>query len=146
MLGHISEEKPGLQRLATSPAVYWIALLALCGAYLQGGITKALDFQAAVAEMAHFGLEPAQPFALAVIVLELGASFLILAGFYRWIGALALAGFTAMAAFLANAFWLADETDRLRLMNAFMEHFGLAGGFILVAWHDIKQGIARTRS
>jgi hypothetical protein len=24
--------------------------------------------------------------------------------------------------------------------NAFFEHLGLVGGFILVAWHDLKRG------
>ena len=135
-----------MPRLLVSPVIHWIALLALCGAYLQGGIMKAFDFPAAVAEMTHFGLEPARPFALAVIVLELGASILILTGIYRWLGAVALATFTALAAFLANAFWAADQADRLGMMNAFMEHFGLAGGFLLVAWHDIARRISAARS
>ena len=42
----------------TSPAVRWLALLALCGAYLQGGLVKLMDFNGAQAEMAHFGLQP----------------------------------------------------------------------------------------
>jgi hypothetical protein len=43
-------------------AVRWIALLGLCAAYLQGGLTKALDFDAAAAEMNHFGLAPSCTF------------------------------------------------------------------------------------
>jgi uncharacterized membrane protein YphA (DoxX/SURF4 family) len=56
-----------------APWVRWIALLALCAAYLQGSINEATDFDAAIAEMNHFGLSPAAPLALATIVLELGA-------------------------------------------------------------------------
>ena len=37
-------------RFAT-PWVYWIALLGLCAAYLQGGIVKATDFSGAIAEI-----------------------------------------------------------------------------------------------
>ena len=85
-------------RFAT-PLVHWIALLGLCAAYLQGGIVKATDFNSAIAENEHFGLTPAAPIAIAVIALELGASVMILTGFYRWLGALALAGFTLMATF-----------------------------------------------
>ena len=48
----------------------WGELLALCAAYVQGGLVKALDFSGAVAEMAHFGLQPAAPFAAATIALE----------------------------------------------------------------------------
>ena len=118
------------------PALRWIALLLLVSAYLQGGFDKAFDFAAAVGEMHHFGLEPAAPLALAVIVLELGASLLILSGRLRWLGALALAAFTLAATFVANRFWSAPPADRFMLENGFFEHLGLAGGFLLVAWHD----------
>lgn len=128
----------GLARLAT-PAVRWLALLALCAAYLQGGLTKALDFSAAIAEMNHFGVAPAAPMAVLVIVLELGASVMILTGFWRWLGALALAAFTLMASFLANAFWNVPMPDRIMVENGFFEHIGLVGGFVLVAWHDLRR-------
>src|SRR5438128_4212430 len=122
-------------RFAT-PLVRWIALLGLCAAYLQGGFDKATDFNGAIAEMNHFGLAPAAPFAVAVIVLELGASASILTGFFRWAGALALAGFTLMATFIANRFWEIGLPERVMLENSFFEHLGLIGGFLLVAWHD----------
>ena len=52
----------------TSPVVRWLALLGLCAAYLQGGFNKAVDFPSAIAEMNHFGLSPAAPFAVAAVV------------------------------------------------------------------------------
>jgi len=126
-------------RLAT-PAVYWIALLGLCAAYLQGGLVKATDFSGAIAEMEHFGLAPAALMAVAVIVLELGASVMILIGFYRWLGALALAGFTLLATLIALRFWeLPEGHERFMAANAFFEHLGLVGGFILVAWYDLRR-------
>jgi uncharacterized membrane protein YphA (DoxX/SURF4 family) len=126
-------------RWTISPAVRWIALLLLCAAYLQGGLNKALDFNAAIAEMNHFGLSPAGPLAAAVIVLELGAAVLILTGFHRWLGALALAGFTLMATFVALRFWEMPQPERFMAANSFFEHLGLVGGFVLVAWHDLKE-------
>ncbi|MFY7779277.1 MAG: DoxX family protein [Elstera sp.] len=125
--------------MITSPVIRWIALLGLCAAYLQGGINKALDFPSALGEMQHFGLTPAMPFAVAVIGLELGASLLILTGFYRWLGALGLAGFTLAATFLANRYWEAALPERFMLANSFYEHLGLVGGFLLVAWIDLKE-------
>lgn len=122
---------------ATS-VVHWIALLGLCAAYLQGGIQKVVDFSGAVAESAHFGLEPATPVTLAVIVLELGASLAILTGRWRWLGALALAAFTLAATFLANRFWSVPDAERFATANAFFEHLGLVGGFLLVAWQDLR--------
>ena len=130
------------ERFAT-PSVHWIALLGLCAAYLQGGIVKATDFGSAIAEMNHFGLAPAAPIAIAVIALELGASIMILAGFYRWLAALALGGFTLMATLIALRFWeLPPGPDRFMAANAFFEHLGLVGGFLLVAWHDLKRPAA----
>jgi len=116
----------------------WMALLLLCGAYLQGGLVKLMDFSGAVAEMEHFGVAPAVPMAAAIIALELGASAMILLGRWRWLGALALAVFTLAATFLANRFWSAPTDARFMLANAFFEHLGLAGAFLLVAWEDLR--------
>ncbi len=116
--------------------VHWLALLALCGAYIQGGLVKAFDFAGAVGEMNHFGLAPAAPLAAVVIALELGATLLILTGRWRWLGALLLAVFTLGATFVANRYWEASGHDRFMQMNAFFEHLGLVGAFVLVAWHD----------
>ncbi len=126
-----------LRTAATEPWVQSLALLCLCAAYLQGGWDKARNFRGAVAEMRHFGLAPAAPIAVATIALQLGASALIVSGWYRWAGALALAGFTAIAAFLADRFWTLAPPERQRSANAFFEHWGLVGGMLLVAWHDL---------
>ena len=122
-----------------SPVLRWIALLLLCAAYLQGGFNKAMDFGSAIAEMNHFGVSPAAPTAAAVIVLELGASVLILTGFYRWLGAVVLAAFTLFATFVALRFWqMPVGQERFMAANSFFEHLGLVGGFLLVAWHDLQ--------
>jgi len=126
-------------QLRPLPVLRWIALLLLVSAYLQGGLDKAFDLTGAIGEMRHFGLEPAAPLALAVIVLELGASLLILAGRLRWVGALALAGFTLAATLVANRFWTAPAADRFMMKNGFFEHLGLVGGFLLVAWSDWRE-------
>jgi uncharacterized membrane protein YphA (DoxX/SURF4 family) len=120
-------------------AWHWVALLLLVSAYLQGGIHKAAHFSSALAEMRHFGLEPAAPLALATIALELGASTLVLTGWMRWLGALLLALFTLAATFIANRFWAVPLADRFMLQNSFFEHLGLVGGFLLVAWIDWRK-------
>ena len=124
------------------PFVRWFALLGLCAAYLQGGLQKAWDIHAAVAETAHFGLSPALPLTVLVIVLELGASLAILTGRGRWLGALLLAVFTLAATFIANRFWTLSGPERFGVTNAFFEHLGLVGGFVLVAWHDLRERAA----
>jgi len=130
----------------TFDPVHWFALLLLVSAYLQGGLDKAADFSGAIGEMRHFGLEPAVPFAIATIVLELGASVLILVGRLRWLGALALAIFTFAASLLANRFWAAAPADRVGLENGFFEHLGLVGGFLVVALADWRALLAARRA
>jgi uncharacterized membrane protein YphA (DoxX/SURF4 family) len=123
-----------------SCAVRFIAYLGLCAAYLQGGLVKLTDSPGAIAEMTHFGLSPAPLFAVGVIVLELGASVLILTGRLRWLGALGLAVFTLLATGLALRFWeLPIGQERFMAANAFFEHLGLIGGFLLVAWLDLHE-------
>jgi uncharacterized membrane protein YphA (DoxX/SURF4 family) len=123
-----------------SRAVRFIAYLGLCAAYLQGGIVKLTDFPGAIAEMNHFGLTPAPLFAVLVIVLELGASSMILMGRLRWLGALGLAGFTLLATGIALRYWeLPVGQERFMASNAFFEHLGLVGGFLLVAWLDFQE-------
>ena len=127
----------GLRSAFVSPWVHSVALLLLCSAYLQGAFDKARDFQGAVAEMRHFGLAPAAPLALATIVLEAVASVMVVSGWWRWLGALALAGFTLLASVLADRFWALPPAQRRPVANTFFEHLGLAGAFLLVAWHDL---------
>jgi uncharacterized membrane protein YphA (DoxX/SURF4 family) len=122
-----------------TPPVHFIALLGLCAAYLQGGLVKLLDFNAAIAETQSFGLPFAAAATAATIVTELAGSALILTGFYRWLGALWLAGFTLFATFVANRFWEMEPPARFMIENAFFEHLGLVGGFLLVAWLDLRQ-------
>ncbi|MFD1711744.1 DoxX family protein [Ottowia sp. GY511] len=123
-----------------SPAIRWLAYLGLCAAYLQGGLNKLTDFPGAVGEMTHFGLTPPALMAVLVIVLELGASLMILTGWLRWLGALALAAFTLMATFIALRFWeLPVGQERFMAANSFFEHLGLVGGFLLVAWLDVRE-------
>jgi uncharacterized membrane protein YphA (DoxX/SURF4 family) len=141
VMGAVTDE---LSRLAT-PALRWVALLGLCAAYLQGGIVKLADINGAVAEMSHFGLSPAMPFAIAVIAFELVASLAILTGYGRWLGALALGVFTVVATFMANRYWELGPPERFGVENSFYEHLGLAGGFLLVAWHDLRDRAASAK-
>lgn len=124
--------------LLTTPFVRWCGLLLLCGAYLQGGFTKLVDFDGALAEMQHFGLKPPLLFAIATIALEIAASVAILLGYYRWLAALSLAAFTIVATLLANQFWAAPPGEQFAMTNSFFEHFGLVGAFLLVAWDDLR--------
>jgi len=125
---------------ALSSGILFLAHLGLCAAYIQGGLVKLTDFPGAVAEMVHFRLAPPVLFAVLVIVLELVASAMVMTGFLRWLGALVLAGFTLMSTLIALRFWEQPAGQaRHASANAFFEHLGLAGGFLLVAWLDLAR-------
>ena len=118
------------------PSAYWLARAALCFAFVYSSAAKLLDFDAALAEQTHFGLSPPAVFAAATIAVQLGGSALELLG-RGWaaiFGALALAGFTALATVIGHPFWRETGVPRFADLNAFLEHIGLIGGFALIAW------------
>jgi len=116
------------------PATWFIARLALVGPYLLGGLVKLTNLPSAVAEQAHFGMSPPAFWAAMTIAIELIGPLLVLSGRLMWLGAGMLGVFTLLAACVANAFWtMPAGFDRFMATNAFFEHIGLIGGFVLVA-------------
>jgi uncharacterized membrane protein YphA (DoxX/SURF4 family) len=112
----------------------FLARLALVGAYLLGGIVKASDWRGALAEQAHFGMHPPAFWAALTIAVEIVGPLLILSGRLVWLGAGILGVFTLLAAVTANAFWaMPAGQERFMATNAFFEHLGLIGGFVLAA-------------
>lgn len=112
----------------------FFARLVLVSAFLVGGVNKLGNWHAALAEQAHFGLAPPALWAGITIAVELIGPLLILSSRLVWLGAGMLGVFTFFAALVANAFWVMPAgPERLGAMNAFFEHMGLVGAFVLVA-------------
>ncbi|MGD9867471.1 MAG: DoxX family protein [Hyphomicrobiales bacterium] len=94
--------------------------------YIWSGVAKLLGYSATAQYMASKGV-PGLLLPL-VILTELGGGLAVLAGWQtRW-AALALAGFTLLAALLFH-FDFGDRTQSIQ----FMKNVGLAGGFLLLA-------------
>jgi uncharacterized membrane protein YphA (DoxX/SURF4 family) len=115
----------------------WPGLLPICrgalvSAFLIGGIQKLVDFPGAIAEQAHFGLQPAALWAAAAVIVELGGSVVVILGRWVWLGAGGLGVLTAVAMLTANSFWTLAGHERFIAVNAFFEHLGLIAGLILV--------------
>ncbi|MGJ4994763.1 DoxX family protein [Bradyrhizobium sp. HKCCYLS3077] len=115
------------------PWLWPLARLALVSAYLIGGVQKLTDFPGAVAEQAHFGLQPAALWAIAAIAVELIGSLLVVVNRFVWLGAGALGVLTFVAMLTANDFWHMEGHDRFMALNAFFEHLGLIAGLVLVS-------------
>jgi uncharacterized membrane protein YphA (DoxX/SURF4 family) len=110
-----------------------LARVALVSAYLIGGLTKLFDYAGAVAEQAHFGLQPPALWAVAAIAVELLGSLLIIWERLVWLAAGALAVLTLVATLVAENFWTLQGHARFVTMNSFFEHLGLVAAFAMVA-------------
>lgn len=115
------------------PAFSVLLRVGLASAYLIGGIDKAMDFPGAVAEQAHFGLQPAALWAVLAIAVELIAPVLLIVNRWTWVAAGALAVLTLVAMVVANNFWDLSGQARFMAKNAFFEHLGLICGLACVA-------------
>jgi uncharacterized membrane protein YphA (DoxX/SURF4 family) len=115
------------------PWLLQISRIALVSAFLIGGIQKLIDFPGAIAEQAHFGLQPAWMWAVAAVIVELGGSVLVIVGRWVWLGAGGLGVLTAIAMFAANDFWAKAGHDRFIAVNDFFEHLGLIAGLVLIS-------------
>ena len=137
LLGRLMANKTDTPRwVAAILAQAWllpVVRIALTSAFLIGGIQKSMDFSGAVAEQAHFGLQPAWFWASAAIIVELVGSALVILGRWVWLGAGALGVLTAVAMLAANNFWTMTGHDRFAALNAFFEHLGLIAGLVLVS-------------
>jgi transmembrane protein len=128
---------------------FWLGLAraGLCLAFLYSGVAKLLDFPGAIEEQAHFGLQPAALFAAATIAVQLGGSALVLfaRGRAQAFGAAALAGFTLVATLIGHAFWTMTGIERFQNLNAFLEHAGLIGGFLMIAVLALRERATATK-
>jgi len=128
------------QPMIMSHPVRLLGLALISAVYIQGGLMRFYDFGGAIAEMERFGLTPARPIAATVILLQLGASAMIITGFLRWIGALSLAAFTLTATLIAFRFWnMPIGLERTIATNAFFENLGLIGGLLMIAWYSLHK-------
>ena len=106
------------------------------------GIAKLADFNAGVAEMAHFGLEPPVLFNIATAATQLIGSALIIANRWAWLGAGMLAVFTALTIPIAHTFWTMQEPMRTIEFYVVMEHITVIGALMVVAWKSGKTPVA----
>ncbi|HEV7437473.1 MAG TPA: DoxX family protein [Pseudorhizobium sp.] len=112
----------------------YLARTVLTFMFWGSGLSKLIDFDAGVAEMAHFGLEPATLFNIAVIITQLGGSALIILNRWTWLGAGALAVFTALTIPIAHGFWAMEEPFKTIEFYVVMEHITVIGALMVVAW------------
>jgi transmembrane protein len=124
--------------LLTNPITLLVARICVTAPFLEGGLVKLLDWQAANTEMAQTGLHPAWLFNLATVLTELGGSALIILNRNVWLGAGALGVFTVFATLLGHRFWDLTGAARITELNTFLEHATISAAFILVVVVSIR--------
>ncbi|MXN47079.1 DoxX family membrane protein [Shinella kummerowiae] len=134
---------PALIDSITGSRVFgFVARTVLTSMFWLSGIAKIADFNTGVAEMAHFGLEPAMLFNIATAATQLVGSALIIANRWTWLGAGMLAVFTALTIPIAHNFWAMQEPIRTIEFYVVMEHITVIGALMVVAWKSAKVPVA----
>ncbi len=128
MTGH--SNPAWIRALLSQRWVLLLARLALVSAYLIGGVDKALNFNDAVAEQAHFGLHPAALWAALAVAVEIAGSLCVVFRRFTWIGAGGLGVLTVVAMLVANDFWNRTGVARFMALNSFFEHLGLIAALV----------------
>jgi transmembrane protein len=123
-----------IEQLLRHRAVAAVARVLLTFPFWGSGLAKLIDFQGGVAEMAHFGLEPAVAFNIATIVVQLAGALLVILNRYTWLGAGALGVFTALTIPIVHHFWsMTEEPFRTIAFHTATEHIGMIGALIVVS-------------
>ena len=108
-----------------------LSRLMLSAVFLWSGIEKALDWPGGLAEIATAGLPFPAALLLATILVQVLGGLSIAVGFWAWLGAFALMGFTLAATLLFHNFWVeADPIAYQHQLTTFLEHVAIIGGFI----------------
>lgn len=110
-----------------------LARVLLTSVFWTAGLAKLFAFSANAAAMEGFGLSPGWAFNAATLILQLGASLLIILDRWTWLAAGALAVFTALTIPIAHPFWAKDGEEAFRDLTVALEHVSVIGGLAVFA-------------
>lgn len=121
-------------------------LLALL--FLPAGISKIAGFAGTTGYIASKGLPLPELGVIIAIVVEVGGSLALIAGFRIRMAALALAVFTLVATFVFHNFWGVPADQAMVQQLMFYKNIAVVGGLLLLAAHgagawsvDAKRGV-----
>lgn len=116
----------------TSDALSLIGRILLAVIFLVSGFGKINGFEGLIGAIASKGFPAPQVFAVATIVIELGAGLMLVFGWKaRW-AALLLAGFTAIVTMFFHNFWAMPDAQKMMQQIQFMKNLALIGGLLMV--------------
>ena len=74
----------------------------------------------------------------ATVFTQLVGGFLVATGFFAWLGALLLAGFTVAATVIGHRFWLRRGAEFRHELTTSLEHLAIVGGLLLLSALDFN--------
>jgi uncharacterized membrane protein YphA (DoxX/SURF4 family) len=116
---------------------FLIARLCLAAVFLYSGVDKLWHWRSSIEEVRSDGLPWPASFAAATVFTQLVGGCLVATGFFAWLGALLLAGFTVAATLLGHRFWLRRGTEFRHELTTSLEHVAIVGGLVLLCLLDL---------
>jgi uncharacterized membrane protein YphA (DoxX/SURF4 family) len=113
-----------------------IARLCLAAVFLYSGVDKLWHWRSSIEEVRSDGLPWPAAFAGGTVFTQLVGGFLVATGFFAWLGALLLAGFTVAATLLGHRFWLRRGAEFRHELTTSLEHVAIVGGLVLLCLLD----------
>ena len=116
---------------------FLIARLCLAAVFLYSGVDKLWHWRASIEEVRSDGMPWPAAFAGATLFTQLVGGCLVATGFFAWLGALLLAGFTVAATLVGHRFWLRRGSEFAHELTTSLEHVAIVGGLVLLCLLDL---------
>jgi uncharacterized membrane protein YphA (DoxX/SURF4 family) len=113
-----------------------IARLCLAIVFLYSGFDKLWHWRSSIEEVKGDGLPWPAALVGATVFTQLVGGCLVATGFFAWLGALLLAGFTVAATLVGHRFWLRRGTEFRHELTTSLEHVAIVGGLLLLSVLD----------
>jgi uncharacterized membrane protein YphA (DoxX/SURF4 family) len=116
---------------------FLIARVCLAAVFLYSGVDKLWHWRSSIEEVRSDGLPWPAAFASATVFTQLVGGCLVATGFFAWLGALLLAGFTVAATLVGHRFWLRRGSEFAHELTTSLEHVAIVGGLVLLCLLDL---------
>src|SRR5260221_13619369 len=110
-----------------------IGRILLAAMFLTAGVGKITGFGGTVGYIASAGVPAATIAAMLTIILEIGGSIALIAGFQARLAALLLAAFTLLVTFIFHGWWSLPADQQMVEQLLFFKNIGVGGGVLVVA-------------
>jgi putative oxidoreductase len=110
-----------------------LARLLMAALFLPAGISKIGGFAGTAGYIGSVGLPMPEVGAAIAILVEVGASVLLIIGLFTRPAALVLAAFTLVASFFFHAFWSMPAEAQMMQSLMFYKNIAIVGGLLAIA-------------